>query len=160
MTIYKTTDACCDELYHCYELQTKLQRSFHLAAKMSQLSEEQLRFIADEVTYRYGLCDAYYMSFSIDFIGRQAIVHQLALSFIRDIANGVSPDSRYNYWSTTANDSFELDHCIHDCFETFLTITNDFFADAISCGSSELEWQYALYQDVVKLTEVLEALTA
>jgi len=160
MTIYKMTDACCEETLHCFELQYKLQRSYKLAAKISQMTEDQLDFIANEIAFRYGLCDAYYMSFSLEFIGEQATVRQLALSFLQDIRNDVSTEHRKAFWSNDSEYTLQLDKCIRDCFENFLVVTDDFLADATSSGISELAWQCALYDDVMKLTEILELLVA
>lgn len=155
MTIYKTTEACCELTAECFEMQWKLQRVRQIPAKMCTLTTEQLNFIEEEIASRYGLLDAYYHTDDINHVGECAITARLVRSINQ--AKQLGRDET-DYWSRYSD--FKLDHCICETFEYFLICTDDFLRDAISGGADEIEWAAALLDDTRKLHEILEVLAA
>ena len=155
MTIYKTTEACCETTANCFELQHKLQRTHHIASAMCKLTTEQLNFVAEEIASRYGLLDAYYLTDDVTHVGECAITARLASTISR--AKQLGRDES-DYWNRYTD--HKLDECICNTFEYFLVVTNDFLRDAISDGATEIEWAAALLDDAYQLTDILVVLTA
>ena len=154
--LYDFNTASHDETAQCSELILQLQRKSNIPALLWKLDATAMEFLIDEVNSQF-LCDCHYGAFEPDFVGKCYITVRLIESMLEAKQSGRDES---DYWqSLTPNSDYaRRDAYIVETFVEYLAVTDDLLSDALSCGTSELEWTEALYSAIASFKAALEAM--